>query len=175
MRTTTIFRARLRSRVLRTMSRTNRPLSARTRAILFSTMRRSRSPRFSNRSGRRRRLSVSLWARGTKRKPIFQITTIWSRVSVSLIKPPRQWRYAAVQVVFHQRRDQVTVDQLLRLDGVHQQQIVIRFLHTRTHSLNGAAAIAPVSVRVRSPALVTPYNIISDLSVEKSLPKGFGL
>ena len=77
--------------------------------------------------------------------------------------------------MFHQRLSQVSVDQLHRFDGVHQQQFVIRFPSYPDPFANGTFGSTPASVRAESPLLLTPYNFISDLSVEKSLPKGLAL
>ena len=77
--------------------------------------------------------------------------------------------------MFHQRLSQVAVDQLLRFDGVHQQQFVIRFPSYPDPFAGGTAAGTPVSVRAKSPLLLTPYNIVSDFSLEKGLPKGLAL
>jgi hypothetical protein len=76
---------------------------------------------------------------------------------------------------FHQRLVQNIVDQLLRFDGKHQEQIVIRYPSYPDPFANPAANATPPSIRVKSPVLFTPYNLISDLSVEKTLPKGLGL
>src|SRR5262249_11660153 len=76
---------------------------------------------------------------------------------------------------FHQRLSQVAVDQLLRFDGVHQQQFVIPFPSYPDPFANATAAATPVSIRAKSPVLLTPYNVISDFSLEKSLAKGLAL
>src|SRR5262249_56658801 len=55
--------------------------------------------------------------------------------------------------MFHQRLSQVAVDQLLRFDGVHQQQFVIRFPSYPDPFASGTAAGTPVSVRPKSPLL----------------------
>ena len=82
--------------------------------------------------------------------------------------------------VFHQRFDESTVEQLLRLDGTRQEQIVIRYptfcLDLTCLNFSGmGTSNTPPSLRVRAPELVTPYNINTSLSLEKSLPKGLGL
>jgi len=82
--------------------------------------------------------------------------------------------------VFHQRFDENTVEQLLRLDGTRQEQIVIRYptfcLDLTCLNFSGmGTSNTPPSLRVRAPELVTPYNINTSLSLEKSLPKGLGL
>lgn len=80
--------------------------------------------------------------------------------------------------IFHQRFDQNNVEQLIRLDGEHQQQIVIAspLFPDPFRNANGTVApIPPKSIRIRGTDLATPYNINSALSIEKSLPKGLGL
>src|SRR5215470_2776142 len=106
-----------------------------------------------------------------------------TNVSVNNLDPRLGFAYQLSNTVvfrggigmFHQRLSQVAVDQLLRFDGVHQQQFVIRFPSYPDPFANGSAAAIPVSVRAKSPLLLTPYNIISDLSFEKSLPKGLAV
>jgi len=68
----------------------------------------------------------------------------------------------------------------LRLDGTRQEQIVIRYptfcLDLTCLNFSGmGTSNTPPSLRVRAPELVTPYNINTSLSLEKSLPKGLGL
>ncbi len=80
--------------------------------------------------------------------------------------------------VFHQRLDENIVEQLVRLDGTHQQQIVIRFPSYPDPFLNANGTVAPAppsSLRVRAADLSTPYNINSSISIEQQLPKGLGL
>jgi Carboxypeptidase regulatory-like domain/TonB dependent receptor len=106
-----------------------------------------------------------------------------TNVSVNNLDPRLGFAYQLSNTVvlrggigmFHQRLSQVAVDQLLRFDGVHQQQFVIRFPTYPDPFANGTAAAIPVSVRVKSPVLLTPYNVINDFSLEKSLPKGLAL
>jgi hypothetical protein len=76
--------------------------------------------------------------------------------------------------LFHQRLVQNIVDQILRFDGIHQQQIVIRYPSYPYPFANGASSTPP-SLRAKSPVLRTPYNAISDITLEKTLPKGLGL
>jgi len=78
--------------------------------------------------------------------------------------------------LFHQRMVQNITDQLLRFDGLHQQQIVLESPSFPDPFAGGAANLASiVALRVRSSNLETPYNVISDLTLEKSLPQGIGL
>jgi hypothetical protein len=72
---------------------------------------------------------------------------------------------------------QFIVDQLLRFDGIHQEQFYVLnpsypdpFADCQVSS-----TCEPPSIRVKSPVLKTPYNVISDLSLEQGLPKGMGL
>jgi hypothetical protein len=106
-----------------------------------------------------------------------------TNVSVNNLDPRLGFAYQLSSTVvlrggigmFHQRLSQVAVDQLLRFDGVHQQQFVIRFPSYPDPFANSTAAATPVSVRAKSPLLLTPYNVISDFSLEKSLRKGLAL
>jgi hypothetical protein len=81
--------------------------------------------------------------------------------------------------VFHQRLNINTVEDLLRLDGTRQEQIVVRnpaFFPSVPADLTGTSrSSTPASIRVRAADLATPYNINTQLSVEKSLPAGIGL
>ena len=77
--------------------------------------------------------------------------------------------------MFHQRMAQFIVDQLTRLDGIHQVQVVITYPCFPDPFANGCVPPIPASIEARSPLLGTPYNVISDLSLEKSLPKGMAL
>ena len=63
-------------------------------------------------------------------------------------------------------------DQLLRFDGIHQRQILLESPPFPDPFANGAVAPSLVALRVKFPGLATPYNVISDLTLEKSLPKG---
>ncbi len=74
--------------------------------------------------------------------------------------------------IFHQRLNANNVEQLIRLDGTRQLQIVI--LNPVFDPLNppsGAAATAS-SVRVRSDDLAAPYNANTSLSLEKAWGAG---
>jgi hypothetical protein len=89
--------------------------------------------------------------------------------------------------IFHQRLDENIVQNLLRLDGTRQQQIIIRnpsyqpgceLSLTCNPLLNGAGILLPTpppTLRTRSTDLVTPYTENASLSLEKALPKGLGL
>jgi len=80
--------------------------------------------------------------------------------------------------IFHQRLDENIVEQVLRLDGTRQQQIVIRFPSYPDPFLNangGVSPAPPTSLRVRAADLATPYSINSSISIEQQLPKGLGL
>jgi len=77
--------------------------------------------------------------------------------------------------VFHQRLVQNIVDQLLRFDGTHQEQIIIRYPLYPDPFADGTSSATPASLRAKSPVLRTPYNAISDITLEKTLPKGLGL
>jgi hypothetical protein len=81
--------------------------------------------------------------------------------------------------IFHQRLNQNTVEELFRLDGTRQEQIVVRFptfFPTVPSDMTSSSSNStPPSIRVRAADLATPYNINTQLSVEKSLPAGVGL
>ncbi len=76
--------------------------------------------------------------------------------------------------VFHERFSQGNVEQLLRLDGTRQLQIIVRN-PTSFPTIPEGAALPPASLRNRSSNLANPYNVISSLSFEKSLFNGIGL
>jgi hypothetical protein len=78
---------------------------------------------------------------------------------------------------FHLRLAQFIVDQLLRFDGIHQEQFYVLnpSYPDPFVSCQASSTCEPASIRMRSPELRTPYNVISDLSLEQSLPKGLGL
>lgn len=76
--------------------------------------------------------------------------------------------------IFHQRFEQNNVEQLLRLDGTRQLQIVVRNPTTYPVIPSGSA-LPPSSLRVRSADLATPYNMNASLSLEQALPHGLGL
>ena len=106
-----------------------------------------------------------------------------TNISVNNVDPRLGFAYQATKTtvlrggigIFHQRLSQVAVDQVLRFDGVHQHQIVIRYPCYPDPFASGCAGSLPASVRAQSPVLRTLYNVISDISLEKSLPKGLGL
>ena len=81
--------------------------------------------------------------------------------------------------IFHQRLNQNTVQELFRLDGMRQEQIVVRFpsfFPSVPSDLTGTSSSStPPSIRVRAADLATPYNINTQISLEKSLPAGVGL
>jgi TonB dependent receptor len=78
--------------------------------------------------------------------------------------------------VFHARLPQNNVDQLLRFDGTHKRQIVLQFPSFPDPFVNGGpASSTPISLRVRSANLVTPYTMNVSVSLEQSLPHVIGL
>ncbi len=81
--------------------------------------------------------------------------------------------------IFHQRLNENTVADLLRLDGTRQQQIVVRnpsfFPEVPPDLTSTSRGSTPPSIRVRAADLATPYNINTQISLEKSLPAGIGL
>ena len=83
--------------------------------------------------------------------------------------------------IFHQRLDVGIVEGLMRLDGTRQQQIIIsrssildQLWATQNFHLIDDIHI-PISLRTRTPDLVTPYTSDASVSLEKTLPKGLGL
>jgi len=116
-----------------------------------------------------------------------------TNISVNNVDPRLGFAYQAANTlvvrggigVFHQRMAQFIVDQLTRLDGVHQLQVVItkgvlpggeiQYPCFPDPFANGCVTPLAASVEAKSPVLGTPYNVISDLSLEKSLPKGLAL
>src|SRR5205823_7352107 len=76
--------------------------------------------------------------------------------------------------VFHQRLDVGIVEGLMRLDGTHQQQIIISHPAFPDPFVNGISFV-PISLRTRAGDLVTPYTSNASVSLEKTLPKGLGL
>ncbi len=84
--------------------------------------------------------------------------------------------------VFHQRLEQGTLENLLRLDGTRQFQIVVNDFSTNpydpAHSetvFGNGRIVPPASIRVRSTNLVTPYSANTSISFERSLPKNVGM
>ncbi len=76
--------------------------------------------------------------------------------------------------VFHQRFSQNNVEQLLRLDGTRQLQIIVRNPATYPNVPQGAA-LPPASLRVRAPDLATPYEMNASVSLEQSLGRDLGV
>jgi carboxypeptidase family protein len=80
--------------------------------------------------------------------------------------------------VFHQRFDRNTAEDLLRLDGTRQSQIVIRNPSSTDAAVllaNASPSTTPASIRVRAADLATPYSVNSSISLEKAMPAGIGL
>ena len=77
--------------------------------------------------------------------------------------------------VFHQRLNENNVEQLLRLDGTRQLQIVIRNPSYPNPFLGGAATSIPSSLRVRAEDLAAPYNINSSLVLEQKVTNTIGM
>jgi len=80
--------------------------------------------------------------------------------------------------VFHQRFDRNTAEDLLRLDGTRQTQIVIRYPNSTDAAVllaNLSPLTTPPSIRVRASDLTTPYSVNSSISLEKAMPAGIGL
>lgn len=77
--------------------------------------------------------------------------------------------------IFHQRLNLNVYENLLRLDGTRQQQIVIRNPSFPDPFVAGTAQSTPVSIRVRGEDLATPYNLNTSISIERTLPKGLVL
>jgi len=76
--------------------------------------------------------------------------------------------------VFHQRFSQNNVEQLLRLDGTRQLQIIVRNPTTYPNIPQGSA-LPPASLRVRAADLATPYEMMGSLSLEQSLGRDLGV
>jgi hypothetical protein len=73
--------------------------------------------------------------------------------------------------VFHQRVEANAVQQLLRLDGKRQYEILIDNPGWPDPFVSGNLQIVPpASRRVRAPDLVAPYNAITSVSFERTLP-----
>jgi hypothetical protein len=76
--------------------------------------------------------------------------------------------------MFHERFSQGNVEQLLRLDGTRQLQIIVRN-PTGFPVIPAGAALPPTSLRTRSENLANPYNIAESVSLEHSLFNGLGM
>jgi len=74
--------------------------------------------------------------------------------------------------IFHQTFAANLVQQLLQLDGKRQQQIVIRNPSFPDPFAGGIAQTIPVSLRVGSDNLVTPYTVNMSYSVERAFNTG---
>ena len=77
--------------------------------------------------------------------------------------------------VFHQRLNINNVEQLMRLDGTRQQQIVIRNPSYPNPFLGGTATSTPSSLRVRADDLAAPYNINSSIVLEQRVTSTIGM
>jgi len=77
--------------------------------------------------------------------------------------------------VFHQRLNVNNVDQLIRLDGTRQQQIVIRNPSYPNPFLGGSASLFPTSLRVRAEDLAAPYNMNSSITLEQKVSNSLGM
>ncbi|PYS32464.1 MAG: hypothetical protein DMG14_34510, partial [Acidobacteria bacterium] len=89
--------------------------------------------------------------------------------------------------IFHQRLDLFIVENLFRLDGTRQQQVIVAYPSYQpgcetTAScnplLNGFGTVLPTpppTVRTRASNLVTPYTENASLSLEKALPTRYPL
>jgi len=75
--------------------------------------------------------------------------------------------------VFHDRFSQGNFEQLLRLDGTRQLQVVVS-RPTTYPIIPSGAALPPASLRSRGDDLVTPYNINESISLEQAIWKGLG-
>jgi len=76
--------------------------------------------------------------------------------------------------IFHDRFSQSNFEQLLRLDGTRQFQIIVRNPLTYPLIPEGAA-LPPSSLRTRGADLVNPYNINESLSLEQAVWKNLGV
>jgi hypothetical protein len=76
--------------------------------------------------------------------------------------------------IFHDRFSQGNFEQLLRLDGTRQLQIIVRN-PLGFPAIPFGSAIPPASLRTRTPDLANPYNINESLSLEHSLFAGVGM
>src|SRR5262245_39451915 len=76
--------------------------------------------------------------------------------------------------IFHDRFSENNVEQLIRLDGTRQLQIVVRN-PIGFPIIPSGAALPPASLRTRTANLVTPYNINESISLEQALFKSLGV
>jgi hypothetical protein len=72
--------------------------------------------------------------------------------------------------VFHQRVQDGVIQNLLRLDGTHQYEILIDNPGWPDAFASGLLKVTPPSRRVRDANLVAPYNVSSSFSFERTLP-----
>jgi len=86
--------------------------------------------------------------------------------------------------MFHERFSQGNVENLLRLDGTRQLQIIVSFDCERNPTncfpqtypvIPEKAADVPASLRTRSADLANPYNISQSISLEQQLWNGVGM
>jgi hypothetical protein len=76
--------------------------------------------------------------------------------------------------MFHERFSQGNVEQLVRLDGTRQLQIIVRN-PIGFPAIPEGSAIPPASLRTRSEDLANPYSINESISLEHSLFNGLGM
>ena len=76
--------------------------------------------------------------------------------------------------IFHDRFSQNTFEQLLRLDGTRQFQVILRNPLAYPLIPEGGA-LPPSSLRTRAAGLVNPYNINESLSLEQAIWKNLGV
>jgi hypothetical protein len=76
--------------------------------------------------------------------------------------------------IFHDRFSEPNVEQLIRLDGSRQSQIVVNN-PTTFPIIPVGSALPPGSLRTRSGDLATPYNLNESISLEQALFKGLGV
>jgi Carboxypeptidase regulatory-like domain len=76
--------------------------------------------------------------------------------------------------VFHDRFSEGTVEQLLRLDGTRQSQIIVRN-PVGYPLIPEGAVLPPSSLRTRSAGLANPYNLNQSLSLEQAIYKSWGV
>src|SRR5262249_45775538 len=75
--------------------------------------------------------------------------------------------------VFHDRFAENTVEQLLRLDGTRQFQIIVR--NPANYPLIPDGGVVPSTLRTRSADVVNPYNLNESLSIEQAIWKSWGV